>query len=59
MPPAKPKKLVHLAHRQIFPEEIRGLVAQAGLSLESLTGDFLGITLRTGVQSQVAVCTKD
>lgn len=59
VPPAKPKKLVHLAHRQIFPEEIRALVAQAGLTLESLTGDFLGITLRTGVQSQVVVCTKE
>lgn len=57
-PPSKPRKLVHLAHRQIFPEEIRCLVAQAGLSLDTLTGDFLGISLRRGVQSQVAVCTK-
>ena len=59
VPPAKPKKLVHLAHRQIFPEEIRALVSQAGFTLESLTGDFIGITLRTGVQSQIVVCTKD
>ncbi len=58
-PPSKPRKLVHLAHRQIFPEEIRSLVAQAGLPLESLTGDFLGISLRKGVQSQVAVCTRE
>ncbi|MEM6994800.1 MAG: methyltransferase domain-containing protein [Myxococcota bacterium] len=58
-PPAKPRKLVHLAHRQIFPEEIRCLVAQAGLSLESLTGDFLSISLRRGVQSQVAVCVRE
>lgn len=56
--PRKPRKLVHLAHRQIFPEEIRALVATAGLTLESLTGDFIGISLRTGVQSQVAVCAK-
>lgn len=58
-PPKKPRKLVHLAHRQIFPEEIRNLVAQAGLTLESLTGDFLGISLRRGVQSQVVVCVRE
>lgn len=56
--PDEPRKLVHLAHRQIFPEEIRCLVTTAGLSMESLTGDFLGITVRRGVQSQVAVATK-
>lgn len=57
-PPTRPRKLVHLAHRQIFPEEIRALVANAGLRLESLTGDFLGLTLRRGIQSQVAVCVR-
>jgi hypothetical protein len=57
-PPPRPKRLVHLAHRQIFPEELRGLVAGAGLELESLTGDFEDLPLRTGVESQVVVCRK-
>lgn len=57
-PPARPKRLVHLAHRQIFPEELRLLVATAGLELESLTGDFLDIPLREAEDSQVAVCKK-
>jgi SAM-dependent methyltransferase len=52
-PPPKPRRLVHLAHRQIFPEEIRALIAGAGLELEELSGDFSGMRLRTGVQSQV------
>lgn len=57
-PPAKAKRVVHLAHRQIFPEELRGLVTAAGLELRSLTGDFEDTPLRTGVESQVAVCQK-
>lgn len=56
--PAQPRKLVHLAHRQIFPEELRMLVATAGLELESLTGDFDGRALRDGEDSQVAICRK-
>ncbi|MCH9687248.1 MAG: class I SAM-dependent methyltransferase [Deltaproteobacteria bacterium] len=56
--PPKPRKLVHLAHRQIFPEEVRALVDAAGLSLESHTGDFRDISLGPAVQSQVVVCTK-
>jgi hypothetical protein len=51
-------RLVHLAHRQIFPEEIRALVAHAGLRLESLTGDFLDLTLSKDVESQVVVAVK-
>jgi ubiquinone/menaquinone biosynthesis C-methylase UbiE len=57
-PPPRPLRLVHLAHRQIFPEELRGLVASADLKLESLSGDFEDLPLRTGVESQVAVCCK-
>jgi ubiquinone/menaquinone biosynthesis C-methylase UbiE len=57
-PPPRPLRLVHLAHRQIFPEELRGLVAHAGLELESLSGDFEDLPLRSGVESQVAVCRK-
>ncbi|MCA9708658.1 MAG: class I SAM-dependent methyltransferase [Myxococcales bacterium] len=58
VPPAKPHKLVHLAHRQVFPEEARLLVSTAGLVLESHTGDFEGVALGPSVQSQVIVCTK-
>jgi len=57
-PPPRPLRLVHLAHRQIFPEELRGLVISAGLELESLSGDFEDLPLRIGVESQVAVCRK-
>ncbi len=56
--PRKPLRLVHLAHRQIFPEEIRALLAGAGFHLESLTGDFLDLTLNKDVESQVVVATK-
>jgi ubiquinone/menaquinone biosynthesis C-methylase UbiE len=58
VPPPEPKRTVHLAHRQIFPEELRMLVATAGLQLESLTGDFLEAPLRETNESQVAVCIK-
>jgi ubiquinone/menaquinone biosynthesis C-methylase UbiE len=57
-PPRKPLRLVHLAHRQIFPEEIRNLLASAGFHLESLTGDFLDLTLSKDVESQVVVAVK-
>src|SRR5690606_22266532 len=57
-PPAQPKRTVHLAHRQIFPEELRMLVATAGLQLESLTGDFFDVPLREATESQVAICVK-
>lgn len=58
VPPAQPRKLVHLAHRQIFPEELRLLIATAGLELESHTGDFEGVALGPGVQSQVVIANK-
>lgn len=57
-PPKKTRKLVHLAHRQIFPEELRALAYVAGLSIESHTGDFIGVALQPSVTSQVVVCTK-
>ncbi|MCX4246919.1 class I SAM-dependent methyltransferase [Paraliomyxa miuraensis] len=59
VPPPQPLKLVHLAHRQVFPEEIRLLVATAGLRLESHTGDFEDVALGPGVQSQVVVARRD
>jgi len=57
-PTAEPKRIVHLAHRQIYPEELRALVDMAGLSLTSLTGDFSTTPLRGGHESQVAVCMR-
>jgi hypothetical protein len=56
--PPQPRKLVHLAHRQIFPEELRMLVTMAGLLIESHTGDFEGVALGPGVQSQVVIASK-
>ncbi len=58
VPPAVPRKLVHLAHRQIFPEELRMLVATAGFTLESLTADFRDRPLAQAEDSQVARCVK-
>lgn len=57
-PPRHPRRLVHLAHRQIFPEELRMLVATAGLLLESHTGDFLDRPLGETKESQVVVCRR-
>lgn len=57
-PPAVPKKLVHLAHRQIFPEELRMLLDVAGFEIEQHTADFQGCSLREGNESQVVLCSK-
>jgi ubiquinone/menaquinone biosynthesis C-methylase UbiE len=57
-PPAEPRRLVRLAHRQIFPEELRMLVATSGLQLQSHTGDFHDVPLREARDSQVVVCIK-
>jgi ubiquinone/menaquinone biosynthesis C-methylase UbiE len=57
-PPAEPRRLVHLAHRQIFPEELRMLVAIAGFELREHSGDFKGIPLSEASESQIVVCTK-
>lgn len=57
-PPKKPRQLVRLAHRQIFPEEIRLLLHAAGFELESLTGDFLGIGLNADIESQCVIARK-
>jgi ubiquinone/menaquinone biosynthesis C-methylase UbiE len=58
VPPPTPRRLVHLAHRQIFPEELRMLVATAGFALESLTADFTDAPLQRDSESQVACCRK-
>jgi ubiquinone/menaquinone biosynthesis C-methylase UbiE len=57
-PPAEARRIVHLAHRQIFPEELRMLVSIAGFDLQSHTGDFKGIPLAEASESQIVVCTK-
>lgn len=58
VPPPTPRRLVHLAHRQIFPEELRVLVDTAGFELESLTADFTDTPLQHDSESQVARCIK-
>jgi SAM-dependent methyltransferase len=55
---AEPREVVHLAHRQIFPEEVRALLSWAGFEIESQTGDFLDLTLNRDVEVQVLVCRK-
>lgn len=55
---AEPREVVHLAHRQIFPEEVRALLSWAGFELESQTGDFLDLTLNRDVEVQVVVARK-
>lgn len=57
-PPPEPRQVVHLAHRQIFPEELRMLVATAGLQLDSLAGNFRATKLGPGIDSQCGVCHK-
>jgi ubiquinone/menaquinone biosynthesis C-methylase UbiE len=57
-PPPEPRRVVHLAHRQIFPEEVRMLVEVAGFRLVEHSGDFKGIPLGEASESQIVVCTK-
>ncbi len=57
-PPPKPKRLVRLAHRQIYPEEIRALTATAGFEMVRHEGDFRGRALDAASESQTVVCTK-
>ena len=57
-PPPEPRELVRLAHRQIFPEELRALLPAAGLTLDQLGGDFRGLRLTDETESIVVVCRK-
>jgi SAM-dependent methyltransferase len=57
-PRSKPLQTVHLAHRQIFPEEIRMLAGVVGFEIESHTGDFLDLSLNSDVEVQVVLCRK-
>lgn len=55
---ARPVSTVQLAHRQIWPEEIRCLLHMAGLTLRSLDGDFDGLALTVEAESQVVIAQK-
>ena len=57
-PEVPPRKTVQLAHRQIWPEELRCLLHLAGLRLRSLEGDFEGDRLTQDAESQVVVAQK-
>ncbi len=57
-PRTAPEHTVHLAHRQIFPEEARMLLSWAGFELESHTGDFLDLALTREIEIQVVVARK-
>ena len=57
-PRTSPEQTVHLAHRQIFPEELRMLLDLAGFEIESHTGDFVDIPLNRDVEVQVVVAKK-
>jgi ubiquinone/menaquinone biosynthesis C-methylase UbiE len=57
-PPPVPVQVVHLAHRQIFPEELRLLIASAGFDLVSHTADFRAGALKKESEAQVVVARK-
>jgi ubiquinone/menaquinone biosynthesis C-methylase UbiE len=57
-PPPKPVKVVHLAHRQVFPEELRLLIASAGLELVVHSSNFRPGPLVKGTDAQVVVARK-
>lgn len=57
-PPATPRRLVHLAHRQIFPEELRALIAAAGLELGRHVSNFRSGPLTHKTEAQVVVARK-
>ena len=57
-PPPESKQVVHLAHRQIFPEELRMLVATAGLVLDTLGSNFRDAKIAKGTDSQCGISRK-
>ncbi|MCK5806261.1 MAG: class I SAM-dependent methyltransferase, partial [Lentisphaeria bacterium] len=52
-----PSRVVHLAHRQYFPQEVALLLTMAGFVVERREGDFEGRPLGPASESQVYVCT--
>lgn len=57
-PPPTPLRVVHLAHRQIFPEELRALISTAGLELVSHTSNFRGGPISDGTDAQTVIARK-
>lgn len=57
-PRVKPLETVHLAHRQIFPEEIRMMAGLVGFEIDSHTGDFLDLSLSHDIEVQVVLLRK-
>ena len=50
--------VIQLAHRCFYPEEMAGLLDQAGLRIVERTGDFDGGPLRADSESMVFVCAR-
>lgn len=57
-PEVEPVETVHLAHRQIYPEELRMLAGVAGFEIELHSGDFLDLTLNADVETQNMICRR-
>jgi SAM-dependent methyltransferase len=51
-----PPRMVRLAHRQYFPQELRLLVRASGLAVAGCYGGFCGEPLEADSESQVLVC---
>lgn len=59
LPGARGKpRVIHLAHRQYFPEELRMLVRSAGLRAAAIFGGFGGEPLTADSDSQVLLCCR-
>jgi SAM-dependent methyltransferase len=50
-------QIVHLAHRQFFPEELLELLEGGGFSVEAREGGFGGEPFESGSESQVCRCS--
>ncbi len=57
-PGARPLKVVQLAHRQIYPEEIRSLLDRAGFDSVTLGGDFSSAPLEREHESQAVTARR-
>ncbi len=57
-PPARPVATFELTHRQIFPQELRLFLLDAGFEIVRHDGGFDGEPLAAGADSQVVVCRR-
>lgn len=53
-----PSRVVHLAHRQFFPQELALALSHCGFEIVRREGDFEGRPLGPAAESQVYVCRK-